>query len=264
MTTEKIEMADFFQAVLNASPERGNRMIAALTAFQAGRKPRENRQFVALTRKTIAQRYMALRQPTWNRLPEDLTSERDLFVSIVESHGNGLAAICATLPPGQDERREKVRQLASALQRLQEVLVTIDSAALGQTLNEMDKALHGGTARHATDPGEAFMLAGELRRLGEKPLSAMIVGATTAAKVLVEPDYDPILEVIWKLERLFDEHGLPFEVKDSGFAAECVRAIYELADPKKLIGRPKYILSKAVSDPRSWANLSTRLRKKLP
>lgn len=264
MSAEKIGMVDFFQSVMDATNARSNAALEAVATFQAGRAPREDREFDSTTRDAIAKRYMALRLPSWGQVASSLEFERDVFVRIVEGYGNGLAAICATMPPGQEDRREKVRQLAGALQRLQEVLLTIDSGALAQTLNEMDKALHDGTARHATDPVESFIVAGDVRQIAGDPLSALIVGAATAAKVLDEPNYDPILETIWQLERLFDEHGLPFEVKDSGFAAECFRAMYELANPGKSKDRPKYLLNKAVMDSRSWANFKAGLRKKLP
>lgn len=258
MSAEQISIADFFQSSMDMSGAHGDSMMAAFAAFQTNRRLPEDRTFDKVTAKEIAERYTALRRPNWTGREEDLEYLRDRFLSTVEIYGNGLASICAGLPPGQDERRDKVRQLAGALQKLQDILVSIDSGALAQTLNEMDKALNDGKAMEATDPASAFILAGQVRVLAGQPLSALIVGAANAAKVLDEPDYDPILEVIWQLERLFDDHGLAFEAKDKGFAAECFQAIYELANPGKSKDRPKYLLNKAISDPRSWANFKNR------
>lgn len=264
MSAEQIDIADFIQSSVDIAGARSNAMWSAYLAFQTRRREPADRHFDKATAKGLSDRYMALRHASWASLDEGLESQCRVFVSTVEDLGNGLASICATLPPGQEERREKVRQLAGALQRLQEVLLSIDSGALAQTLNEMDKALHDGKAREATDPAAAFILGGEVRTLADAPLSALIVGAANAVKLLDEPDYDPILETIWQLERHFDSHGLTFEVKDKGFAAQCFQAMYELANPGKSKDRPKYLLNKAVNDSRSWANFKERMRKSRP
>lgn len=163
-------------------------------------------------------------------------------------------AISATMPPPQDQRRKKVRQLAGILQRLQDSLTKIDSGALAQTLHEVDKALHHGKANNATNPVTAFILAGLVREDAGAALSAVIVAIKKAANNLDEPSYDLILEVIWRLERTFSEFRLDFDAKDNGFAAQCFRIIYEHANPGETKDRPKYLLKKAIEDPRSLAS----------
>ncbi|MBX9793379.1 MAG: hypothetical protein K2Y02_03680 [Burkholderiaceae bacterium] len=264
MSDEKIDPNDLIASLLSASERRFESMMAAHAAFSKDRKPHEDRDFQPAIRKALGRRYKEMRAPNWQASSDALEDQCELFLGIVEAYGNGLGVICASLPPGQDARRANVRQLSSALQRLQDVLLKLDSGALGQTLNEIDKALNGGVAQIATDPAEAFIAAGHLRMLASEPLSAVIVAATNAAKVLDEPNYDPILEVIWHLERLFDDHALPFETKDTGFAADCFREMYELAKPGESKDRPKYLLKKAVSDPRSWASFKAKMNKKHP
>lgn len=264
MSAEEISIEDFYRSYLESASERGAQLLSAAGIFAQGRKPIEDRELAPLVSADLAKQYIRLRSPTWTGAGDALESERTTFLRIIACYANGMTSICATMPPPQEDRRRKVRQLAGALQRLQEVLTSIDSGALAQTLHEIDKDMHDGKLRAATDPVAAFLLAAALREDAGTPLSTMIVATQRAAGLLDEPDYDPILQTIWHMERLFDDHGLLFEAKDTGFAAECFRAIYEHANPGKSVERPKYLLNKAINDPRSWANFKKGIRKNHP
>lgn len=264
MSAEKISIDDFMSAARDLAADRSAGMWAASAAFAKGRNEVQDRPLDPIAKAELSKRYLTERTAPWLGDDDSLKWQADLFVGAIECYANGLASICATLPPPQEERRTKVRQLAGALQRLQEVLTTIDSGALGQTLHEIDKELNDGKAKVATDQVEAFILAGAIRAASGELLSKVIVATTRAANVIDEPDYDPILEVIWQMEKEFEGHGLPFETKESGFAAECFRAMFEHANPGKTKDRPKYLLKKAVGHERSWASFKDQMRKKLP
>jgi hypothetical protein len=60
------------------------------------------------------------------------------------------------------------------------------------------------------------------------------------------------------MERLMREHQLPFEANETGFAAQCIRAMFELADLD--VEKVGYWIKKAIDHPDSDARWLQGLR----
>lgn len=239
------------------APGRVQAMLAALRTFVRTRKPAQASPMDEADAVRLAQRFIAERLRTWQSTDEALADEAVMFVTMVKRCAEGLADLDAATPPDHKQRRRALESLTAALQRVQEVLVTIDSGALLWALHEADREANGGQARYTANPADAFIGAAAVREAAEMIMSALVLGTTRAASTLPKNEHSPILAAALQIERIFFEHGIPFDTGDMGFAADCLRVVCRMAHGKEL-DRPRYWLAKAVKHPDSMASLLAR------
>lgn len=197
--------------------------------------------------------------------------EAKVFVRIIEAWAASIELVQATAPPEQKDRVRSLGSVANALTKLDQALANLDSGALsflyakladglataGFQPNESD----GRTGSMMDDPMRAAAEAGEGRKLLRVVIDQAVKAATIAAKDLPTIDRvetDPRLGTVRRLERLMLEHQLPFEATETSYAAQCVRAMFELADYK--VEKVAYWLRKAIDHPDSHARWLPSLR----
>lgn len=256
---EQITLQDFIDAWSRAAADRGHQIIHAVGAF-GKRGPYERLHFDSYARAELVRLYRVHRDPTFRGTEEDRELDADHFIAALELCADGMRDLDEIEPPPQDERRERLRRLGAALARVQSALADVDSNALSYAIHHVEKAVASeGWTPIAGDPVSAFVVAGHVRDFSNANLLKKASDAVhTAAESLPLMDrqaYDGRLRSTLYLEEVFFERGLPFEAKETGLAAECLRAAFELANPGKTLDRPKHTLQKAMAHPDSLTSL---------
>ena len=259
--THQITAQDWVESSTEVAIQQGNKIMDAMRTFQKKRPEREAPKFTSAVKVDLKAKFI-------NLAANQSHDEADTFVLILETYPDALLDIEQTVPPEQDVRRAQIYQLAGAVMKVPEVLAAVDSNALGWVAHSVDKALDpNGRAQNVPDPVAGFIAAGEIRELANTVLPVVQLAIQQAAKELPKferSDVHPLLRTALAIERLFWEHRLPFEVKETGFAAECLRVVYETANPHKILNRPKYWLEKAIDHPDSMFQFDNPINKNGP
>ncbi|SFF19578.1 hypothetical protein [Nitrosomonas sp. Nm166] len=228
------------------------------------------------TRKILSRKLKEAMQATFSEeLPVDYDFEVLVMVGILERTAEGIlwSQEIELRIENQQRRRERVESLAIHIEGAIEQLKQIDTAALGfiawRGFEEISKA--EGVPNEFPSGMEAVMNA-ELWR--ESNISAMTNFALGIRKAIAELPLLPSrnegkdtplyalskeLSAAVMVERLFLERGLNFTISNSGLAAECLRAVYTLAELD--IDRVDYWLKKARDRYDSMTSYYSRLRK---
>jgi hypothetical protein len=161
--------------------------------------------------------------------------------------------------------------VANALTKLDQSLAALDSGALGYLYAKVADAL-AVAGIHLSEhddrlvsimhnPILAVAEAGEGRQHLRKIIGEIVQATNSASEDLPTFDRvenDPRLRVARQIERLMREHQLPFEANETGFAAQCIRAMFELADLD--VEKVGYWIKKAIDHPDSDARWLQGLR----
>ena len=202
-------------------------------------------QFDADTRKGLQTNFTKHFGKTHSAFSSDqIAFEARVFIGTLEGYADGISRFQAIAPPEQKRRREKVSSLAGTLEKLHQILTEIDSGAL-------DFAVHLGSqeVKNKGLPGfilpiersDAFFLSAcfnpglfrnalavEVTGMPLPTLAAFSRGVRKAIKGLPAHNFKLMLHTALAVERTFWENQISFTVSDNGFAAECLRAVFQL------------------------------------
>lgn len=162
------------------------------------------------------------------------TDDARLFVKILGGFGEGLPSILEAQPE-QNVRRRSLRELGTAAAKVADLAKTLDSGALGCAID-----LGNGSDLGSLPLGDFMREVNALRHSLVEEMTRLSEGAYRAAKELPVSKFNARLNCVVSIQREFATFGLPpFTDSDSGFAADCIRAVFELAGV-------------SVDDPRYW------------
>lgn len=225
-------------------------------------------------RAHLTRRYFAEK---WNCDPVDdrydlRAQDARLFVRILEGHAGGIPLVAATLPGAQKDRQRAMESVANAFDKLVDSLKRVDSAALGWLMaNVEDAAAQAATTlRNGPDRPSlklnlfrASVEGGEIRSHLEHLARAIGPALRQCARDLPPVDHTahgPRRHAAFAVDKTLQDHGLPLETTETGFAAECLRMVLSLAGQD--VGQVAYWLkevAKTPSDERPfWAGFARR------
>ncbi len=188
--------------------------------------------------------------------------EAEIFVRTLEGYAAGIPEFKRTHPPEQKRRREKVRALAVAMENLHKAIEGVDSAALGFALwRGMEEVEANNIGVNPLHPGmHAVFSAASLRAEILPELAAFSCGVRAAADELPIYDFNFMLRTALAVEGTFFQSGIPFTISDSGFAAQCLRAVFQLGGLKD--GRMDYWLKLARDSDDAMVGMIKRIAKR--
>lgn len=221
-------------------------------------------------RNAVVKRYLAARTP-----PADShfhwRDEAAVFVGIIESWADSVDVFEAITPEAQKDRRRAMDSIANALMKFDQALSDLDSAALGFWYGNVVDALavHGVQISEADnrlasmlrEPFRATVEGGEMREQVRAIVDIAVEATRKAGENLPKFDH---AENDWRLrralavERLILEHQIPFETTETGFAADVLRALFDLAGAD--VEKVSYWLKKAADHPDSHGRWLQSLR----
>ena len=189
--------------------------------------------------------------------------EADIFVRTLEGWGRSIQLFKAATPAIQKLRKRSLKSLEMAILKIDEVLNDLDSEALGLLYANVACAINDAhpsdtSATPAADQHLRSVVEGLELRISLRETAGLLVSAILKTRdALPKFDYvanHPCLKTAQQLERLMLDHRLPFESREDGFAAQCLREMLSLSDPfgqedKKV----SYWLDKIVNSPDSYA-----------
>ena len=285
MTKEQVEEVILFQRRADEASETLQRVAraypikrdnATLKARWQGKDPNVRatadgkgnityeRQFTAAEIKNLETAYIASRPPADSNYPLGWTQEAKVFVGIIERWAASVDLFQAIAPPDQKTRTRSLDSVANALTKLDQALASLDSGALGYLYVKVADSLAAAGLHLSThdnrlvsmidNPPLAVAVAGEGRQLLRKIIGEIVKATNSASEDLPKVDRvenDPRLRVARQMERLMREHQLRFETNETGFAAQCIRAMFELADLD--VEKVGYWIKKAIDRPDSDA-----------
>lgn len=192
---------------------------------------------------------------------QDVDLEAGVFIGTLEGYATGIPGFQRISPPEQKRRREKVRALAVALENLHKAIQAVDSAALGfATYRGFEEVEAKSIGVNPLRPGmDAVLSAASVRVEILQELAAFSSGVRMASKELPPNDFNFMLCTALAVERTFFESGISFTVSDSGFAAQCLRAVFQLGGLKD--GRMDYWLTLARDSDESMGALIKRIER---
>jgi hypothetical protein len=171
-----------------------------------------------------------------------LDDDAKTFVSLIQGYANAIVTQGVADPDGQKERRRNIESFAKAIERMDETLAKLDSAALGYLYAKMaDKFAENGLELSPSDGRAISMLAhpvlsmveaGELRAHLRKIAFLATDAARDAAQSLPLHDNESD-RFEWKsaaaVQRTLVENGISFVPTETSFAAVTLRALLSLA-----------------------------------
>lgn len=221
-------------------------------------------------RAALAARYLATRTPPADSRFE-WRSEARIFVRTIESWADSVDYFEAITPESQKDRKRAMDSIANALMKFDQALSELDSAALGFWYGNVVNALavHGVQVSEAdnrlasmlVNPLRAMVEGGEARLQVRQMVGVAVEATRKAADELPKHDH---AENDWRLrralavERLILEHQIPFETTETGFAADVLRALFDLAGAE--VEKVSYWLKKAADHPESHGRWLQSLR----
>jgi hypothetical protein len=254
-------------AALKARWERKDPNIVA-TRYDDGRVNYE-REFTDAQREELKRGYLNNRPCTSKGFTWE--QEASIFVRIIEGWAASIDLFQASIPPEQKTRVRAIKAVGAALVKLDDALAALDSDALGflyaaladdlATVGLGPEVIEGRPTAMVDDRLRAAAEAGEGRKTLRFIISRAVNASTRAAKELPlidRAETDPRFVAVQHLERLMLEHQLPFEANETGYAAQCVRAMFELADAQ--VEKVGYWIRKAIDHPRSHARWLKQIR----
>lgn len=231
-------------------------------------------KFTDAQRKAIEDGYLALRPPAELYTKEGWTYQAKVFARVVEGMGESIGAWQALTPEPQKSRRRTIEQIGVSVLKLDQLLNELDSQSMGFLYSHVVDALAvTGLQISEADNRMTSMLNHGFRSVVEggearqslRSLTAILVDATTkAANDLPKYDFtegDVRFVLARRLERRMLENMLPFEASETSFAAQCLRAMFELGglDVEKVA----YWIKKAIDHPDSWARFLQKNRERM-
>lgn len=195
------------------------------------------------------------------------------FVGLIERWGASIPDFLAIEPPAHKERQRAIVSFVNGVEKVDAALRDLDSSALGWLYaNLVDKFASEGIRISPDDDGiismrehpiQSQVEAGELRVKLRRIASTLVDAAAEARGTLPKSDRienDPRMQIAKNLERTIIENGIEFSTSESGFPAQCLRAVFELGglDVEKV----GYWLKKAADDPDSFARFRQRMQEK--
>ena len=229
------------------------------------------RHFTEAQAKKLEEAYIANRPPVEGFYLPGWADEASVFVRIIEGWAASIELFKAIAPPDQKARTRSLNSVANALTKLDQALAMLDSGALGYLYANVAEALatagfHSDEADNRLvslmeNPALAVAEAGEGRKILRTVIAEVVEATNSASKDLPTFDHienDPRLGVVRQLERLMREHQLPFEANETGFAAQCVREMFDLADVE--VEKVGYWIKKAIDHPDSDARWLQSMR----
>lgn len=291
LTSEQVEDVIQFQRRADEAKDLSDRLrpaypikrdVAALKARWEAHDPNVSRtddgegnttyelHFTEEQRAHIEKSYLASRPPVPN-YASGWSHEATIFARIVESWADSIALFQAIAPKSQKTRTRALDSVANAFSKLDQSLAQLDSGALGYWYAKVTDALESNDldsyepepqrASMQSQPMRAVVEAGELRQSLRKAIAAIVEATKNAKSDLPKfdhPENDVRLTTALQLERLIIEHQIPFETKESGFAAIVLRMMFDLAGIE--VEKVGYWLNRASEDDRSYARWLQRLR----
>lgn len=251
-------------ASLKARHERGDKSVVCYLDEDENPE-RYELKFSAKQREELYAAYRELKPADG---PNDC--EDRIFVGILERWGDSFLDSQAIQIPEQKKRKRAIASFGNALQKADQALADLDSAALGWLYANIvdDFAAHGVQVSSddneltsmCTVPLRAAVEAGELRLQLRELIRAAVDAAAKASATLPPPDRtanDPRLTIAKSLERQIIERGIAFTTTETGFPARCLRAVFELGGVET--EKVSYWLKKAADDPHSFARVRERM-----
>lgn len=242
--------------------------------YDSGDRVTYKLMFTEAQRKEIEDGYLAIRPPPEPYYPPGWEFDAKVFARMVEGWGESVGAWEALTPETQKNRRRTIEQIGAAILKLDQLLDELDSESMGFLYGHVVDALAvSGVQVSEADNRMASMLNHHLRRVVEggearlalRGIAAMMVDATTgAANDLPKHDFtesDVRLVLARRLERRMLENMLPFEASETSFAAQCMRAMFELGGLN--VEKVSYWIKKAIDHPDSWARFLQKTRERM-
>jgi len=181
-------------------------------------------------------------------IPSAESRDADIFLRRLEGLASTHASSQASKSPSRQSRKEQLNALGKRLANLADDLDRLDSGAAGFWLHKLSERVEVRTADGRVFPATpeglspahfAVALTREITPLMAKASTA----AFAAAKTLPADDVKVDLDVALGIARLFFEHQFDYTTSETGFAALCLRAVFDLARSPK--DRADYWLTKA-------------------
>lgn len=226
---------------------------------------------LVFTKKQKDELKRAYKEATGDR--PDADSESSVFVGILQRWGAAIPDLISLEPPMQKNRQRSLDSFVNAIEKMDAALADLDSGALGwlyasvvDKLSERGVSIDpydGGMVSMRNHPPQAMVEAGEMRAELRKLAGCVVDAASEARKTLPLSDRvenDPRLTTAKDLERQIIENGIEFSTSETGFPAQCLRAIFELGglDVEKV----SHWLKKVADDPDSFAKFRQRMQEK--
>lgn len=196
-----------------------------------------------------------------------------VFVGILESWARSIPDYLKIAPPSHKERQRSIDSFIKGIEKIDTALAGLDSAALGWLYAKAADKLSEEGIRISPDDGEIVSMknhpiqaqveAGELRNEFRRLAKSLVEAATDARETLPQSERienDPRMTMAKALERQIIENGIDFSITESGFPAQCLRAVFELGGLE--IEKVGYWLKKAADDPDSYARFRRRMQEK--
>ncbi len=205
---------------------------------------------------------------------ERIGVEARVFVGVLESWGDSIQLFSERKPEPQKDRTRSMQKINIGLMKIDEALAELDSGALGYwyahiadatarsgyQLSESDSSI----VSMVNEPLRAIVESGEFRQTLRQLVTAWVEATTQASETLPKFDHhehDDRLTRAKALERLVIEHQIPFETSETGFPAQCLRAVFDLGGLE--VEKVSYWLKKVADDPDSFARFLDRMRGKI-
>lgn len=228
---------------------------------------------IELTPEQRKELEIAYHKAAEGRIPSD-DDRIELFVGIIESWGSAMPRLLAIDNPTHKARHRSIDSFIAGVEKIDCALAEMDSSALGWLYaNVTDKLALQGVQVSPDDSElvsmrahriQAQLEAAELRTI-LRGLARVVVDAAADTKetlpLIERGDNDPRMTTAKALERLIIEDGLEFSTAESGFPAQCLRAVFELGGLE--VEKVSYWLKKAADDPDSYAKFQQRMQEKI-
>ena len=160
-----------------------------------------------------------------------LEFEASVFLKILEGYGLSIPEFKQYSPPRQQKRKETIRSMGLALSRCVNQFAALDSGARGYAcflgVEEISNTIGKPKLFPEKIPSSLFVDAHKDDVI--KELRAFIKGVLKAADELPEKP-EPIIELrmaLW-IKEFFRDYGFEFTTSQTGFSAECLRAVLDL------------------------------------
>ena len=255
-------------AELKKRHEDGDKNVIAYLDGQ-GRVERYELEFTQKQRDELERAY-------WAEVPKETyvdDTSGSYFVGLIERWGGSIPDFLAIEPPIHKTRQRAIDSFVKGIEKMDAALAELDSSALGWLYaNVVDKLACEGLQVSPDDGGmismrnnhiQAMVEAGELRGRLRRIASSAAEAAANARDTLPKSERvenDPRFKMAQYLERQIIEEGIAFSTNETGFAAQCLRAIYELGGLE--VEKVGSWLKKAADAPDSFTNSRQQMRNK--
>jgi len=211
---------------------------------QAGRvqtlEARANNElrFPSRVRSKIAQGFS---ENLLSSVPHDeCARDAELFTTILEGIADGHIKLKAVGPDKHSIRVRRIKKFATSLGKLQESLSEIDNDAKAWLLYRLQVSIEGETVAQNVSPFARIEFAKTRAAATNMVLAEFRKAANATARTLPKNGFRANFLTARSLELQFRHFGLKFVEHRSGFAALCLKAIFEAAGDR--LESPDYYL----------------------